>query len=123
MVTGCRAAGWQGSCLSGWLAPSRPLKLVMLHFLDRRGQYDSGQRLPTQEQIWELEVKLNVSSSWAEKELWLGWPKLVSARLVGLGLETGLLRLGLEDFLPRAGQRIGLRAAFSVSGSSYLWGM
>lgn len=35
----------------------------------------------------------------------------VSERLVGLGLETGLQSLGLDDFLPKAGQRIGLGAA------------
>lgn len=40
----------------------------------------------------------------------------------GLGLEAGLLRLELDDFLPRSCRRIGLRAAPSVSGSSYCWG-
>ena len=41
----------------------------------------------------------------------------------GMGLEAALLRLELDDFLPRSCQRIGLRAAPSVSRSSYYWGM
>ena len=48
MVTGWWAAGWLGSCLSGWLAPSRPHKLVVLNFQKGRGQHDSGQ-IPTPE--------------------------------------------------------------------------
>lgn len=56
MVTGCL---WQGSCLPGWLAPSRPLKLATLHFLNRRGQHDGGQTLPTLERSGKLEAKLS----------------------------------------------------------------
>lgn len=111
MVMGCRAAGWQRSCLPGWLAPFRPLKLMMLHFLNRRGQHESGQRLPTPEQIWELEAKLSFQQL-GRKRVLVGMAKAqVSERLVGLGLETGLQSLGLDDFLPKAGQRIGLGAA------------
>lgn len=58
MVMGCRAAGWQGSCLPGWLALSRPLKLVVLHFLNRRGQHDSGQSLPTPSGFGKLRQSL-----------------------------------------------------------------
>lgn len=43
-----------------------------------------------------------VSNNWAEKELWL----FVSARLVGLGLETGFLRLGL-GFSSKSGPKDG----------------
>lgn len=83
----------------------------MLHFLNRRGQHESRQRLLTPERIWELEAKLRKDF----KEL--------GRKGALAGAQASLLRLELGNFLPRAGQRIMFGAAPSVPGISYYWGI